>query len=174
EPIARELHVLDRILQETVRQVGLHCWERGKLLQKVRARYWSIIEEALGISSILKRDMMSLRKDLRDRITQSVQHAKDKEILTRRLIEETQTTAGLRDELGKMAHEVEAMERRLRRGRFDIIEEELAKYKFKMDKQMVDFSDRTRRALHQEFEEKLRKRQQAASSGDSHSGEEST
>lgn len=44
EPIAPEIHVLDRVLRELVRQVGVHCWERGSLLQRVRVRYWNILE----------------------------------------------------------------------------------------------------------------------------------
>lgn len=44
EPVAPEIHVLDRVLQELVRQTGVHCWERGQLLQRVRVRYWNILE----------------------------------------------------------------------------------------------------------------------------------
>lgn len=47
EPIAPEIHMLDRVLCELVRQVGAHCWERGSLLQRVRVRYWSILEVQL-------------------------------------------------------------------------------------------------------------------------------
>lgn len=61
-----------------------------------------------------------------------------------------------RMEIEKCEKELEEGNRQLRRGRFTIIEEELSKYKYEIDKQTSDFVERNRIALEQEYNHKLR------------------
>lgn len=48
------------------------------------------------------------------------------------------------------------MHKRLRRGRFDILEEELNKYKYQLDKQTIDFVEKMKIEMEEDYKNKLR------------------
>lgn len=61
-----------------------------------------------------------------------------------------------RMEIEKYEMELEEGKRQLRRGRFDVIEEELLKYKYQLDRQTLDLVERMRGSLEQEYNRKLK------------------
>lgn len=61
-----------------------------------------------------------------------------------------------REEIKKCEEKIEDMHKRLRRGRFDILQEELNKYKFQLDKRTVDFVEKMKAEMEEDYKEKLR------------------